>query len=354
VNIAKIVAKMGATDEQFCLKWNDFQQSITSTFQDLREDADFLDVTVCCDGQQVRAHKVILSACSVTFRSLLKKNPAPHPVIVLWDVKPQDLAAIMDFMYHGEVNVKQDSLNAFLSVAERLQVRGLCEKDNSSVNSRREVVRKDPGERLQAKESRVRDEGLEPERKKARKEVEVTPTVDTSRDDDIEEVPRVAVKQEMTEDVDRTEIHRGNGSHQILQQQQRLQQQQHRIAEHSQPAYNNQEMAMAVNEYEEDYGEYENEMGNYSICETGMMGDMTSISESSGKGGGFACSLCAKCFARQFNLTAHILTQHPDSPEAEMLKSNYFFAKCCDRAYFRKDRYLHHLQSKLHNSRMFK
>jgi len=261
---------------------------------------------------------VILSACSVTFRSLLKKNPAPHPVIVLWDVKPHDLAAIMDFMYHGEVNVKQDSLNAFLSVAERLQVRGLCEKDNSSMNSRKEAVRKDrPAERLEVKEPRVRggDDAVEPERKKARKEVEVTPIVAPTRDDDIEEVPRVAVKQEMTEDVDHRsgEMHRGNGGHGIPVPQRVQQQQQHsRVVEHlPQPSYNNQDMTMAVNDYEEDYGEYDNEMGNYTICESGMMGDMSGMSESSGKGP-VQCPFCEKVLKYRHNLKGHIQNQHGD------------------------------------------
>jgi len=129
--------KMGASsDEQFCLRWNDFQQCIKTTFTDLRDESEFMDVTISCDGgEQVKAHKVILSACSVTFRHLLKKNPAQHPVIVLWDVLPRDLAAILDFMYHGEVNVKQDHLNSFLAVAERLRVRGLCQNDGGNPGS---------------------------------------------------------------------------------------------------------------------------------------------------------------------------------------------------------------------------
>ena len=64
------------------IRWNNFQ--VKSTFQELREEKDFMDVTISCDGEQVKAHKVILSACSVTFRNLLKKNPAQNPVIVLW------------------------------------------------------------------------------------------------------------------------------------------------------------------------------------------------------------------------------------------------------------------------------
>ena len=53
-------------------------------FQDLRDDDDFMDVTLSCDGEQIRAHKVILSACSITFKNLLKKNPSQNPVILLW------------------------------------------------------------------------------------------------------------------------------------------------------------------------------------------------------------------------------------------------------------------------------
>ena len=35
--------------------------------------------------------------------------------------------AVLNFMYHGEVNVAQEELNSFLSVAEDLQVKGLTQ-----------------------------------------------------------------------------------------------------------------------------------------------------------------------------------------------------------------------------------
>merc|ERR1719493_540803 len=38
-------------------------------------------------------------------------------------------------MYHGEVNVKQDNLNSFLAVAERLRVRGLCQNEGPAGSS---------------------------------------------------------------------------------------------------------------------------------------------------------------------------------------------------------------------------
>ena len=101
-------------DKTFCLKWNNFQQNIFSTIRNLRLDLDFLDVTLYCKGKQLKAHKVILSACSNTFRSILKETQAPHPVIVLWDVDSRDISALLDFMYNGQVDIQQDDLERFL------------------------------------------------------------------------------------------------------------------------------------------------------------------------------------------------------------------------------------------------
>ncbi|XP_076055817.1 uncharacterized protein LOC143033965 isoform X2 [Oratosquilla oratoria] len=63
---------MGA-DQQFCLRWNNFHTNITSAFESLRDDEDFVDITLACEGRQIKAHKMVLSACSPYFRSLLKE-----------------------------------------------------------------------------------------------------------------------------------------------------------------------------------------------------------------------------------------------------------------------------------------
>jgi len=120
-------------DKTFCLKWNNFQQNIFSTIRNLRLDLDFLDVTIFCKGKQVKAHKVILSACSNTFKAILKETPTPHPVIVLWDMEHKDLTALLDFMYNGQVDIQQDDLERFLVVADKLQVRGLSSEENGEI-----------------------------------------------------------------------------------------------------------------------------------------------------------------------------------------------------------------------------
>ena len=113
--------------QNFCLQWKDFENNISSGFRELREEKEFFDVTLACHDYQVQAHKVILSACSPFFRSVLKKNPHPNPLIYLKGIKDKEIEAVLKFMYHGEVIVAQDDLNTFLAVAEDLEVKGLTE-----------------------------------------------------------------------------------------------------------------------------------------------------------------------------------------------------------------------------------
>jgi len=304
---------MGSTDEQFCLRWNDFQQCIKSTFQDLRDDKDFLDVTVSCDGEQVKAHKVILSACSVTFRNLLKKNPAQHPVIVLWDVNPNDLAAIMDFMYHGEVNVKQENLNSFLAVAERLRVRGLCQGDTGSASDSRDVARGiSNGGSAKPKTSRP-SEASESSAKRARISPPPPPAA-PEEEDDIEELPPpVAVKQERTED-NTVAI-----SSPAARSAPRPPSQSYGGAP-VQPDYRIAEQGAQYDENSEygDYSGYEEDMSYMSEPGTpGMMG-MAGVDPGTGKGDGAgsrSCSLCGKVYSSVANLNVHQQTVHQSSFE---------------------------------------
>merc|ERR1712012_1060199 len=130
-----LAASRMAAAEKFCLRWNDFESNISVAFRELREEKDFFDVTLACEDSQISAHKVILSACSPFFRSVLKRNPHQHPLLYLKGVKYTDLQSVLNFMYHGEVNVAQDELNSFLAVAEELRVKGLTQNNGSSSSS---------------------------------------------------------------------------------------------------------------------------------------------------------------------------------------------------------------------------
>ena len=124
-----------SSKEKFCLKWNDFASNISLAFREIRDEKDFFDCTISCGARQIQAHKLILAACSPFFRNILKQNPHPHPLLYLKGVEFNDLQAVLNFMYHGEVNVAQEELNSFLAVAEDLQVKGLTQSNSASSNS---------------------------------------------------------------------------------------------------------------------------------------------------------------------------------------------------------------------------
>ena len=112
--------------EKLCLQWNDFRENALGSLGSLKNDRDFLDVTLISeDGKQVEAHKVILAISSPFFQNLLKRNKHPHPLIYMRGVKSEDLLAIVDFLYFGEANVNQENLDSFLALAEELQLQGL-------------------------------------------------------------------------------------------------------------------------------------------------------------------------------------------------------------------------------------
>lgn len=120
------------TSQQFFLRWDNYSSYISYAFGTLRNQEDLVDVTLSCEGKKIRAHKVLLSACSTYFRDVFKDNPCQHPVIVFKNVKFEDLLAIVEFMYQGEVSVLQESLTSFLNTAELLSVQGLTEGGNTS------------------------------------------------------------------------------------------------------------------------------------------------------------------------------------------------------------------------------
>ena len=133
--------------EKFCLRWNDFKLSISESFQNLREEKDFFDVTLACEDNQIQAHKVILSACSPFFRNILRHNPHPHPLLYLKDVKYTELLSVINFMYLGEVSVAQDELNSFLNVAEELRVKGLTQSTQEYSSSNHKTKTEHGGQR---------------------------------------------------------------------------------------------------------------------------------------------------------------------------------------------------------------
>ena len=87
-------------EEKFCLKWNDYQENTIKTFSKLRKEEDFYDVTLVSEDKKlIMAHKVVLSSSSEYFKSILKSNKHPHPMICLSEIASMELENVLDYMY---------------------------------------------------------------------------------------------------------------------------------------------------------------------------------------------------------------------------------------------------------------
>ncbi|KAB7503906.1 Protein bric-a-brac 2 [Armadillidium nasatum] len=129
-------ASVASAADHFCLRWNNYQTNMTAVFDQLLQEEVFVDVTLSCDGgAQLRAHKVVLAACSPYFQAVLQNNPCKHPIIILpRDVAFADLRAIIEFVYRGEIDVAQEQINSLLQAADTLKIKGLCEVGEDPAN----------------------------------------------------------------------------------------------------------------------------------------------------------------------------------------------------------------------------
>ncbi|XP_014274265.1 longitudinals lacking protein, isoforms H/M/V [Halyomorpha halys] len=117
-----------AVSDQFCLRWNDHQNTLMTTFDTLLDSQKLTDVTLFAGGKSLKAHKVVLSACSPYFDKMLEVHDEKNPIIVFNDLSYDQLRAMLEYMYRGEVNVSQEQLDSFLKVAESLKIKGLTDQ----------------------------------------------------------------------------------------------------------------------------------------------------------------------------------------------------------------------------------
>ena len=88
------------------------------------------DVTlICSDEEEIQAHKIVLSASSQLFYSLLDNVPTAC-VVYLPEVTFKDLSLIIEYLYFGETSVYQSDLKSILSLAESLGIKSIVEKLN--------------------------------------------------------------------------------------------------------------------------------------------------------------------------------------------------------------------------------
>ncbi|XP_045113657.1 broad-complex core protein isoforms 1/2/3/4/5-like isoform X7 [Portunus trituberculatus] len=111
------------------LSWNNHKATFCHILSTLREKERYTDVTLACEGKFYPVHKLVLSTCSEYFESMFEHTPCKHPIIVLKDLKSDEVESLLSYMYAGVVNVAQNDLARLIKAAELLKVKGLAVPD---------------------------------------------------------------------------------------------------------------------------------------------------------------------------------------------------------------------------------
>lgn len=124
--------------QQYCLRWRYHHSNLQTMFSQLLDRQAFCDVTLACEGRTIKAHKIVLSACSTYFETILSQFEEKDPIVIMKDVKYIDIKCLVEFMYKGEINVEHNHLATLLKTAEELRIKGLAEvswKDDEQSNA---------------------------------------------------------------------------------------------------------------------------------------------------------------------------------------------------------------------------
>ncbi|XP_050686865.1 zinc finger protein 768-like isoform X5 [Eriocheir sinensis] len=145
------------------LKWNNHRSTFFHILATIRSKESYCDVTIACDGKFYPVHKLVLSTCSDYFEQMFERTNCKHPIIVLKDIRSQELEALLNYMYVGEVNVLQNELAGLIKAAECLMIKGLAVPDESPSKESKENKRTYVGtEDSPLSKRRKRDEETRP------------------------------------------------------------------------------------------------------------------------------------------------------------------------------------------------
>ena len=113
---------------QHCyVAFDDFNLQTKETIGSLFKSDNFADVTIVCnDGDQVPAHKFVLSSSSSLLHQMLLNSSSRfqnrNDFIYLPTVKIKELKPLLQFMYLGQTKIIQENLETFFRLAADLKI----------------------------------------------------------------------------------------------------------------------------------------------------------------------------------------------------------------------------------------
>ncbi|XP_049792419.1 telomere zinc finger-associated protein-like [Schistocerca nitens] len=111
--------------DRLLVRWERHECGVLRNLRQLLAAEAFVDVTLCCQGRRLRAHRLLLSACSPYLQRVLLDHPlglGESVTVILHDVLHEDMRRLLELMYSGVAEVPAGELPRFLRAAQALQV----------------------------------------------------------------------------------------------------------------------------------------------------------------------------------------------------------------------------------------
>jgi len=110
--------------EKFNLTWHTYADHFREMLQNMMSSDELTDITLISeDKKRFKAHKVVLSACSPLFQSIICESDLSSPFIYLRGIQSLEIESILQFIYLGEATFYQERMNEFINVARSLEVK---------------------------------------------------------------------------------------------------------------------------------------------------------------------------------------------------------------------------------------
>ena len=121
--------------EKFYLTWHTYTDHLREMLHDMMTSNELTDVTLVSeDKKHFKAHKVVLSASSTVFKSIISENYSTNSVIYLRGILSHEIESILQFIYLGQATFYRDRMNEFLQVGKSLEIKEINSDIRSFVN----------------------------------------------------------------------------------------------------------------------------------------------------------------------------------------------------------------------------
>lgn len=107
--------------------WDNHISNLQAVLYEFYNRHSLADVTISCKDGTLKAHKIILSACSPYFETVFQENPCEHPVVILKEISCHEMQILLQLMYRGSTDVLEEDISDIIQTANELKVKGFVQ-----------------------------------------------------------------------------------------------------------------------------------------------------------------------------------------------------------------------------------